>query len=259
MTASAQWSDLLPRVLSGALMAGVGLALIWVGGFLFFAVVCLLSAVMSWETGKMFEAKNSLLIAALTGAVMLLVYFLPWFYLLPFVVASGLVAVGQVSKDRPLFLAVYYWIVLSGIALGVLRDQNGMAWMFWLVLIVVTSDIAGYFAGRKIGGPKFWPSISPKKTWSGTIAGWIGAAAIGAIFSLSFGWGFGLVAVSVIVGFAGQMGDIGQSAIKRRMGVKDSSNLIPGHGGVFDRFDAMLGAGAVAMILWAFHLVPGMS
>ena len=112
--------------------------------------------------------------------------------------------------------------------------------VFWLIAVVVTTDIAGYFAGRIIGGPKFWPRVSPKKTWSGTVAGWIAAAAVGALFAGALG--NGIIWLSVLVSFAGQMGDAAESALKRSKGVKDASALIPGHGGVFDRFDAMMGA-----------------
>jgi phosphatidate cytidylyltransferase len=125
------------------------------------------------------------------------------------------------------------------------------------VAIVVVSDVAGYFAGKALGGPKFWPRISPKKTWSGTVAGWIGAGLVGAVFADPTGAGLALVPVSVLVGFAGQMGDIAESAAKRMQGVKDSSNLIPGHGGVLDRFDAMLGAALMAGLLLATGLLPG--
>ena len=124
--------------------------------------------------------------------------------------------------------------------------------VLWLLLIVIASDVAGYFAGRILGGPKFWPRFSPKKTWSGTVAGWIGAALVGFGF-----WAAGLGSAhllwaSPLVALAGQMGDIAESAIKRRAGVKDSSNLIPGHGGFLDRFDALAFAAILTVVL---HIV----
>ena len=122
-------------------------------------------------------------------------------------------------------------------------------WMFWLVLVVVATDVAGYFAGRLIGGPKFWPRVSPKKTWSGTVAGWIAAGLLGAVFAHYTIANFNLVPLSVAAAMASQLGDIAESAIKRRAGVKDSSNLIPGHGGLFDRFDGMLGAALFILII----------
>ena len=107
-----------------------------------------------------------------------------------------------------------------------------------------------------IGGPKFWPRVSPKKTWSGTLAGWACAAVAGAVFAGPTGAGPALVPVSVVVAFAGQMGDIAESAVKRRVEVKDSSDLIPGHGGVLDRFDALLGGAVAAVLLWALSVIP---
>ena len=109
------------------------------------------------------------------------------------------------------------------------------------------------FAGRMIGGPKFWPAVSPKKTWSGTIAGWIGAGALGAAFMPITGAGATLILISMATSFASQMGDIAESAIKRKMGVKDSSRLIPGHGGVLDRFDGLIGAALLALVVMLLY------
>ena len=155
-------------------------------------------------------------------------------------------------------IALFYGaaILLAGAALIWLRCQpQGLVLTLWLLAVVIASDIMGYFAGRLLGGPKFWPRVSPKKTWSGTIAGWIGALIVGWAFSGTLG--SVVILFSPIVAFAGQMGDIAESAIKRRAGVKDSSNLIPGHGGVLDRFDAVIfsalieaGAGVLCPFPW---------
>jgi phosphatidate cytidylyltransferase len=131
--------------------------------------------------------------------------------------------------------------------------------LIWLVSIVVVTDIAGYFVGKSIGGPKFWPVISPKKTWSGTIGGWIGAALVGVIFVMLTNASWTIVLLSVVMSFAGQMGDIAESALKRRQGVKDSSTLIPGHGGLFDRFDALLGASLFMLLFASAFDVPGVA
>jgi phosphatidate cytidylyltransferase len=140
-------------------------------------------------------------------------------------------------------------IMACGYGLVYMREMNGVAAVLWVLGVVITSDVAGYFAGRILGGPKFWPAISPKKTWSGTVAGWICAAALGGAF---YAAGYGsalLIAISPVIAFAGQMGDIGESWLKRRAGIKDSSHLIPGHGGVLDRFDAVIGATVAVIIL----------
>ena len=140
-------------------------------------------------------------------------------------------------------------ILIAGFSLIALRDDFGIVWMAWLLIVVIVTDVAGYFAGRMLGGPKFWPAVSPKKTWSGTVAGWIGAAVVGAIFASMYGGGLIVVVVSIAAALASQLGDIAESAIKRHVGVKDSSNLIPGHGGLLDRFDGMLGAAVLLIII----------
>jgi phosphatidate cytidylyltransferase len=114
----------------------------------------------------------------------------------------------------------------------------------------------GYFIGRRFGGPKFWPRVSPNKTWSGTVAGWVGAALVGLAFVAAGRAGWGLVALSPLIALAGQLGDIAESWIKRRAGFKDSSSLIPGHGGVLDRFDALIGAALAVLILSFVFALP---
>jgi phosphatidate cytidylyltransferase len=155
-------------------------------------------------------------------------------------------------RDRRISAIYAAAIMVAGYGLVELRDEIGSTGILWLVAVVVVSDVAGYFAGRMIGGPKFWPKVSPKKTWSGTVAGWIGAALVGLVFVVAGLGGWLLVALSPMVALAGQMGDIVESWLKRRAGVKDSSHLIPGHGGLLDRFDALIGATVLVMLLGLF-------
>ena len=159
-------------------------------------------------------------------------------------------------RDRRLSAAWAAAAMISGYGLIYLRNEAGTPAILWLVLVVIASDVMGYFAGRILGGPKFWPAISPKKTWSGTVAGWVGAALVGLGFVMAGYAGWGLVALSPLVAFGGQMGDIAESWVKRRAGVKDSSALIPGHGGVLDRFDAMTGAVVLLILLSLLANLP---
>ena len=154
------------------------------------------------------------------------------------------------TRERA-FLSVYTLLMLIAAQVFIVLDQRGSVIVIWLVCIVVASDVCGYFAGRLLGGPRFWPAISPKKTWSGTVAGWFGAAFVGFGFVIFASAGWGLVLISPLVALAGQMGDIVESLIKRRAGVKDASRLIPGHGGVLDRFDALIGA---ILAVWVLEL-----
>lgn len=257
MSASAQWSDLRTRVISAALMALVGAFAVWRGGLLYVELVSVICGLMVWETARMFQTKLAVALGVAAAVVLTAVHFLPSIFVAPLLLGLAIVAAGQVDKDKPWVFSVIVWILFGAFALLLLRTVAGTGWIVWLVCVVVASDVAGYFAGRSLGGPKFWPKVSPKKTWSGTVAGWLGAALVGVLFVGPLKSTGGLVFISILVGFAGQMGDIAQSAVKRRQGVKDSSDLIPGHGGVFDRFDAMLGAGAMTILLWAFGLLPG--
>ncbi|MFO7758920.1 MAG: phosphatidate cytidylyltransferase [Roseovarius sp.] len=256
MSGSARWSDLAPRAVSGLIMAAVGAGVIWAGGVIFGAAVCGLAGLTVWEACRMFAAPDAVRSGVVAAVIMGLALWLPGIFVLPLLLAAALVAVSTVARDRAPCLAVTGGALLGCYAMGLLRAEAGLIWILWLVSIVIVSDVAGYFAGRSLGGPKFWPRVSPKKTWVGTVAGWIGAGVIGAVFASPTGAGLALVPVSVLVAFAGQMGDIAVSAVKRLREVKDSSNLIPGHGGVLDRFDAMLGAALVTLILWAVGLLP---
>jgi phosphatidate cytidylyltransferase len=126
-----------------------------------------------------------------------------------------------------------------------------MAALFILFAIVWTTDIAGYFAGRAIGGPKLAPALSPKKTWSGAIAGLIGA---GIVIAVSAPYITGaqivpLVVLAVVLSISSQAGDLAESALKRRFNVKDASQIIPGHGGVMDRLDGFWAAVVCAAII----------
>ena len=259
MTASPRWSDLVPRLLSGVVMIAVGAGAIWVGGLSFAALVSVLAGLMIWEGASMFGALDAVRSGVLATMALALALWLPGMMALPLLLAAALVAASTIERECGPFLALALWSLVGCYAMGLLRAEAGLIWVLWLVAVVVISDVAGYFMGRILGGAKFWPRVSPKKTWSGTISGWVGSGVIGLLFAEPTGAGLVLVPVSMFVGFAGQMGDIAESAVKRLRGIKDSSNLIPGHGGVLDRFDAMLGAALVVMFLWMVGVLPSVT
>lgn len=249
-----KFADLQARVFSAVLMALLGGVALWMGGAMFTILAVFLIGFMGWELHKMLEPDASLGRAEAIGVVCAIVFMVfvwkltGWFAIGAFGVAAALIA-WRMPKGRWIFAGYIALIFIALHGLLVLRAVFGFEFVLWLVLVVIASDVAGYFAGRLIGGPKFWPKVSPKKTWSGTVAGWVLAGLVGAFFAARFGLGSELIAISALLAFAGQMGDILQSAIKRHAGVKDSSNLIPGHGGLLDRFDAMIAVGALAYIL----------
>lgn len=257
MSGAARWFDLMPRLLSAAVLIVIGAVGIRLGGLVFAALVCGLGGAMIWEAARMFAAPDALRAGVLAALALALALWLPGAVALPVLLAAALVVTGSVGRERGPLFGLALLVLLGCYAMGLLRAEAGAIWVLWLVAVVVVCDVAGYFAGRSLGGAKFWPAVSPKKTWSGTIAGWIGAGIVGALLALPTGAEWLLVPVSVVVGFAGQMGDIAESAVKRLRGVKDSSALIPGHGGLLDRFDAMLGAALAVLALWAAGLLPG--
>ena len=252
---SGKWGDLAPRILSAIAMLAIGGGAIWAGGWVFALLAVVVAGLMMWELARMTKGEGfdaSILLGVLTSVVLALNLWVSMVWVLPLLLLPVLVGVMAPRRDTAVFAAYALVIVATGWALVALRQGAGLVPVLWLLAVVVVSDVAGYFAGRIIGGPKFWPKVSPKKTWSGTIAGWIGAALVGAAFWAAGCGGPALICVSPLVALAGQMGDIAESAIKRRAGIKDSSNLIPGHGGLMDRFDALAFAAILAAILLPF-------
>lgn len=253
------WTDLKARVGAGIAMIVIGLIGIAFGGHLFHLLVGMICGLMVWELVGMLRPgvlHLQLQLGVLTGVTVFIAPYLPvWLALLLFVILVAF-GVSQFRVNRRIYAAFAGMILLAGLSLMHLRDFYGFGWEMWLVLVVVVTDVAGYFAGRMIGGPKFWPAVSPKKTWSGTVAGWIGAAIVGLLFSINTCVGIQLVVISVLIAMASQMGDVAESALKRKMGVKDSSNLIPGHGGLMDRFDGMLGAALFLLLASPFLGLP---
>lgn len=244
---SAQWSDLKARVISAIVMLVVGVFALVQGGLVFQVLAAAICGGMIWELSRMMAPNSGtfpLQMGGLAAAALFAVPFLPAFLILPILIAPTIVGTSKVDKDKLIYGLYAVALMLASAGFLMLRSLKGMDWVFWLVAVVVVTDVAGYFAGRLFGGPKFWPSISPKKTWSGTGAGWIAAAIVGLILGGPF-----LALVSALMSFASQLGDIAESAIKRRCGIKDSSNLIPGHGGLLDRFDGLMAAALVVAIV----------
>jgi phosphatidate cytidylyltransferase len=188
-----------------------------------------------------------------------------WFGSMPFyafwVMAAGLVFLewARVSAYRPEWLiagVVYAGAFLAAMIL--LRDSPlGREAILWIFALVWATDSAAYFGGRAIGGPKLWPKVSPGKTWSGaivgTIAGVIAGLAILAALSVPLHPMHAVLGLVIVI--AAQLGDLLESAIKRRFHVKDTSQLIPGHGGVMDRCDSLVAAAVVALVLGAIRFV----
>ncbi len=252
MSEGQKFADLGVRILSAMVMALVGLSAIWAGGPWFLLLLSVVAALMIWELQAMLAPELAPVKRALVGLVAGLAVLRVGFDSSPLALSGLLLApvLGMVllPRDRGVFVVYGVTILFAVVNLFWLRTGAGLAWMIWIVLVVVAADVGGYFFGRIIGGAKILPRISPKKTWSGTMGGLLLAALVGGVFMLGTSAGPSMILLSILTAFASQWGDLIESALKRHRGVKDSSNLIPGHGGFLDRFDAMIGASLFVLL-----------
>lgn len=248
------WSDLRARIVSGLVLASLGVAAAFAGGPWLAAACGAAVVAMSYEWARMSEPDTftpafMFSLAGSLGAVM----FSSWQYLtLGF---FWLLACMLVSAMRRRTLAGFIETVGGGIYIGLpcalfvwLRDRapEGLETILALFAIIWAADIFAYFGGKLIGGPKIARGLSPNKTWSGIIAGTLAGAGAGlgcgVLFQADAKLYVPWLLIGALVAFSGLMGDLFESFLKRRFGVKDASRLIPGHGGVLDRIDSLMAA-----------------
>ena len=253
-------ADLAPRAISGIVLIAAALAAAYWGGLPFAIFWLVAFGAVAWEWQRL-SAKGGaadvmraiVCWAGLTLAVALTTSgLIGW--AVAAVVASGIVAAfvgGSFGADWRLAGSGALYAGFPLIAVLALRGQSreGQIAIFWVFAVVWTTDIGAYFVGRLLGGPKLWPSISPGKTWSGAIGGLVLGAGAGLAFAGSTNDPYVLGALGLGVSLTSQAGDLFESALKRRYGVKDSGNLIPGHGGIMDRLDGFLAAVVLAAIV----------
>jgi phosphatidate cytidylyltransferase len=259
---------LILRIASAAILAPLALLASWAGGPVFAGVVAFICVLMAFEWARMVERQETSTVFYSLGAASAAALTLAaaGYYAFAFLAAAaGGGAAFAGSRQRPgwaAFGALYF--IAPAVALLWLREEHqaGGGLTLLLFAIVWAADTGGYAGGRLVGGPKLSPSISPAKTWAGAAGGLIlGALAAAAAAPLLLGWrpdAFAL-AVGGGLGVASIVGDMAESAIKRRFGVKDMSGFIPGHGGVLDRLDGMIFAtSAMTAALYAHSLIRGM-
>ncbi len=256
--AAPSFRDVGVRVATGVAMAAVALAVLWAGSLPFAALVGAVAVVVAWEWGRIVRSAGVDAIfviqtGAVIAAVLLAAKGLAGLGLIAVLVAailSSLLAFGQ--RGHMAALGALY-AGLPAVALVWLRgaDMIGLLAVLFLLLAVWATDTAAYFAGRRIGGPKLFPRVSPNKTWSGLIGGVAAAGIMGLGFALIANAGLHsarMIAAGVVLGLVAQAGDLFESALKREYGVKDASTLIPGHGGFMDRIDGLAAAAVIAAI-----------
>jgi phosphatidate cytidylyltransferase len=240
---------LLTRFLSAAVLAPVALVLVWLGGWYFVGLILVVGILMVKEWDRLCGGKGTgahvWLLAGVVTAVCLLGALDIWSLVIPVAIAGVILATVINLRDRPKWTALGgIYILLPVIALIWLRrdPEWGLITITWMLIAVWATDTGAYFAGKSIGGPKMAPGISPNKTWAGLIGGVVAAAAVSVLVGKIAGVGSmqNLALFGGLVAILGQVGDICESSVKRHFGVKDSGNIIPGHGGLFDRLDSIL-------------------
>ncbi|MDI2090069.1 phosphatidate cytidylyltransferase [Commensalibacter oyaizuii] len=254
--AKSSWQDLPLRIASAVVIIPLALLCIIYGGALYIGLLFLVSIAMTYEWATLFKANFKRFPVIL---------FLIWPIVAYCAAIKGMWWPGIVIAcifsfilGRQLWLGSVV-IGGAGIALLWLRFMtvSEMWAVIYLISVVIASDSFAYIVGKLLGGPKLIPSVSPGKTWSGAIGGLIGAGMVGGYIIFYFsGEGYtafiGGALFSMVTGIVAQIGDLLESKLKRELGVKDSGKIIPGHGGVLDRFDALLLVSVfVALISWS--------
>ena len=257
-------SSLKKRTLAALVMLPVVIGVVYAGYPLTDMLVLLVGSALAWEWARM-TAKNNHDVYVLS-------------YLLS-LVASTLIYNTPMTVAFIAALTLFVWLVAKGekrrllITLGVVYISVGVGallWLYyligkyglmWYIIVVCGVDIGGYIVGSNLKGPKLAPKISPNKTWSGLIGG----VTLSAVLSVAYIATLDMIAnqnsdikdkllfaaIAAVIAIIAQIGDLVESAIKRKVGVKDSSRLIPGHGGVFDRIDGMIFAAPFAYLFFA--------
>ncbi|MEA2882228.1 MAG: phosphatidate cytidylyltransferase [Bradyrhizobium sp.] len=248
--------NLLARVVAALVLAPAAIAIAWAGGW-FWTALASLGAIGLYVEWLMIvgiaRQKRAVAAGTLALACAGLALASGRLEVALTAIAAGLLLVLVLSPERRGWVATgFCYAATAQLASVVVRldAAYGLAALMLVMLIVWVTDIGGYFAGRGFGGPKLWPRVSPKKTWAGAFGGFVASLAVAAGFA---GFGFGptgpLLVLAAVLSIASQLGDLFESAVKRRFGVKDSSHIIPGHGGLLDRLDGFVAAIVLAALI----------
>jgi phosphatidate cytidylyltransferase len=266
---AAQRNPLMLRIVTGVVLIIVALVAVWLGGPVFSALIATATLIMFTEWAVMHRLGRGIRLAGLAllaGVLVVIQLATAGEAVVALAGGAGLIWLfaARMQKDAGFWAAAgLLYAGLPALALIWVRGLPlGLPATVFLLVCVWSADIVAFFTGRAIGGPKLAPAISPNKTWSGAIGGIVGAMVIGGGLAAAYLAGLGGIKAGYFFGLAGGLaalsvlGDLLESGLKRRAGVKDSGNILPGHGGVMDRLDglvpvAIAGAGVFAMTGWA--------
>lgn len=251
-------SNLKLRIASGSVLAAVAFALAYAGPLPFAVLVLVCALAISWEWGRLvrgttFDLGFLVQGIAVTAAIALAAAGYAALSVAALAIAAITLAPLYAGHGGRLSALGVFYVGIPTVALLWFRSDEPFGFMavLFVFAVVWASDIAAYAAGRSIGGPKLAPRVSPNKTWSGLIGAIVAGAAAAALFAvLEPGTEVGrLLIIGVSLASIAQVGDLVESALKRAFGLKDASDLIPGHGGFMDRMDGLIAASVMAALL----------
>jgi phosphatidate cytidylyltransferase len=257
--------NLTLRVISAAVLVPVALVLAYVGGWPFLILCGLGSAGILWEWTRLVAGGPDYSVLAPGWALLLAAFALtgvdkPGLAVTALAIGAVLVAMAAAKWRSPRWVWAAAGVIYAGVAFfgpALLRRdaELGFPAFLFVAATVWTTDTLAYFVGRALGGPLLWPRVSPNKTWSGVVGGLAGGVAGGTLVAYANGLGRLAVVgvVALVLSTAAQAGDLFESAVKRRFGAKDTSRLIPGHGGLMDRLDGFLVAALIALLIGIFR------
>lgn len=250
-------NELMKRVVSALVLGTIGIGATVAGPWPLAIIVCAVSAVLAWEWGRLvrnceFDDTWFVHVAALLLAVSLTAAGLVQYALLTLVIGFIAIAIRRSREYRKLSAVGVPYIGIAAVGIIWLRDgDHGLAAVLLIFACVWAHDSVAMLVGRAVGGPRLWPSVSPKKTWSGAVAG-LSASVLIALAFLFFIPGTNaiwLASLGLVLGLAALIGDLAESSLKRLGRVKDASGLIPGHGGFLDRLDGAVASFAIACLI----------
>lgn len=247
-------SELVVRTVTGLGLIALALVALVLGGFPLWLLIAVAGVFMMAEWSDLHGAgprdKRLSQFALFTAlAIMSPLAAGPNFFALGLL--AGVFFFVTIVTRRPQLGIGALYVGLPIFALLLIRHQkpDGLVYALWALALVWATDIGAYFAGRSIGGPKLAPRVSPNKTWAGLIGGIVAASLLALAMHLAYGLPLRLTLATPLLAVLAQLGDLYESHLKRRAGVKDSGDLIPGHGGFLDRLDGVVPVAPVAALL----------
>jgi phosphatidate cytidylyltransferase len=248
--------NLLTRIVAAMVLAPLAIAIAYAGGWLWIVLVTIIviGLYVEWLTVVGLARDIRVVLSGSAALAIAGLCLMAGRSEISFgVLGIGLVVSALIAPERRNWVAAgFLYAAAAEVASVMVRldAEKGFAALMLVLRVVWATDIGGYFAGRSIGGPKLWPRVSPKKTWAGAIGSFVASLAVaGGFAALDLGKTAPLLLLGAVLSVVSQLGDLFESAVKRRFGVKDSSHIIPGHGGLLDRLDGFVAAVLVAAIL----------